>query len=70
MTYAKLGNVWRVLVTIGHLGLITLFCRLGILIWLQNMIANVDRVALTNCIAQTILAGIMSMAHLWPTTAN
>lgn len=58
MAYAEYKNIWRILVTIGHLGVITLFCRSGILMFLQKALGNVGRMALTNYISQTILASI------------
>jgi uncharacterized protein len=58
MAYEKYNNIWRILVTIGHLGVITLFCRCGILMFLQMALGDVVRMTLTNYICQTILASI------------
>lgn len=58
MAYQEFSNVWRILVTIGHLGLLTLFCRSGMLMFLQKAVGNVGRMALTNYISQTVLASV------------
>ncbi len=58
MAYGEFYNIWRVLVTIGHLGLLTLFGRSGWLGWLQKAVGNVGRMALSNYICHTIIASI------------
>ena len=49
----------RLLMTTGHLGLLLLFVRSGVLAWLQNAIAAVGRMALTNYIMHSVLAVII-----------
>ena len=56
--YREVGPYFRLAVTMGHLALITLFCRSGWLGWLQSAVGSVGRMALTNYIAQTVLASI------------
>jgi uncharacterized protein len=49
-------NVHRLFMTMGHLGLLLLFVRSGILGWLQQAIAAVGRTALTNYIMHSVIA--------------
>jgi uncharacterized protein len=49
----------RLFMTAGHLGLLLLFVRSGILAWLQTAIAAVGRMALTNYIMHSVLAVII-----------
>lgn len=45
----------RVTTTLGHLGLIMLFCKSGELAFLQSALAAVGKLALTNYILQTVI---------------
>jgi uncharacterized protein len=57
--YQLTYEVRRLFMTAGHLGLLLLFVRSGILAWLQNAIAAVGRMALTNYIMHSVLALII-----------
>ena len=52
-------DVRRLFMTLGHLGLLLLFVRSGILGWLQRSIAAVGRTALTNYIMHSVIALIV-----------
>ena len=43
----------------GYVGAITLWCRTKTLRWLQNSLAAVGKMALTNYVAQTVIAGFV-----------
>jgi uncharacterized protein len=45
----------RLTMTTGHLGLLLLFVRSGILAWLQRSLAAVGRIALTNYIMHSVI---------------
>ena len=48
-------NVGRVFTTMGHIAVIMLFIKSGILMFLQNALAAVGQMAFTNYIMQTII---------------
>lgn len=52
-------DVGRLAMTTGHLGLIMLFCRSGILPWLQRALAAVGRMAFTNYISHSIICAFV-----------
>lgn len=52
-------DVGRLAMTAGHLGLIMLFCRSGILPWLQRALAAVGRMAFTNYISHSIICAFV-----------
>jgi len=45
--------------TIGHVGLLLLFCRSGYLSWLRNSLAAVGRMAFTNYISHSIICAVL-----------
>jgi uncharacterized protein len=49
-------NLGRLPVTLGHVGLIGLFCQLPWLNWLKALLADVGRMALSNYILQTVFS--------------
>lgn len=67
--YARLGpgyqiNYWAsVFVSLGYVGVIIFWLRAGWLPWLQHAVAAVGRTALTNYLAQTILATFIFYGH-------
>lgn len=59
LSYAQAAvsyDLSRVAMTIGHLGLIMLFLRSGILPWLRRSMAAVGRMALTNYLSHSLAA--------------
>ncbi|MBX3174241.1 MAG: DUF418 domain-containing protein [Gemmatimonadaceae bacterium] len=52
-------DLGRLLMTVGHLGSIMLFCKSGILPWLQRSLAAVGRMAFTNYISHSIICAIV-----------
>jgi uncharacterized protein len=49
-------DVGRVLIAIGHIGLVMTLVKLGILRWLGSALAAVGRMALTNYVMHTVIA--------------
>jgi len=49
----------RLGMTVGHLGLLLLFCKSGIFSWLQKSLAAVGQMALTNYVSHSIICGIV-----------
>jgi uncharacterized protein len=49
----------RLAMTMGHIGLIVLFIKSGILKWLQNSLSSVGKMAFTNYLVQTIICGFI-----------
>jgi len=49
----------RIAVTIGHIGLIMLFCKSGILGFLRHSLASVGRMALTNYIMHSVICAFV-----------
>jgi uncharacterized protein len=49
----------RLLVTLGHLGVILLFCRAPFGGWLKHALAAVGRTALTNYLAQSVICALI-----------
>ena len=52
-------NVGRFFTAMGHIGLIMIFCKSGILKFLSNSLAAVGNMALTNYIMHTIICGLL-----------
>jgi uncharacterized protein len=52
-------DVGRIAMTIGHLGLLLLFCRSGILPWLRKALAAVGQMALTNYLMHSLVCAII-----------
>jgi uncharacterized protein len=51
----------RLSTTIGHIGLVMLFIKSGILSWLQNALAAVGKMALSNYLIHTIICNVFFM---------
>jgi len=45
----------RISIAMGHVGLIMLFCKSGILIWLKSALASVGKMALTNYLMHSVI---------------
>lgn len=61
MSFSESGttyNLGRLFTTMGHLGLIMLFCKSGILKFISSRLAAVGKMALTNYIMHTLICGI------------
>lgn len=52
-------DLGRVSTMLGHVGLVMLFCKSGILKWVQDSLAAVGRMALSNYLLQTIIANVV-----------
>lgn len=52
-------DVGRLFMTLGHLGIIMLFCKSGILPWLQRALAALGRMAFTNYIVHSIICAFV-----------
>ena len=52
-------DLGRLAMTTGHLGLLMLFCNVGILGWLQRRLAAVGQMALTNYVTHSIVAAML-----------
>ena len=52
-------QVGRVAMTMGHVGLLLLFCRSGYLPWLRNSLAAVGRMAFTNYISHPVICAVL-----------
>jgi len=62
MSQAKLTyHLGRLFMTLGHLGLIMIFIKSGILRFLQNALAAVGKMALSNYLMHTIICDIIFM---------
>lgn len=48
-------DLGRVMVSIGHIGLIMILCKLLILMWLKNRLAAVGKMALTNYVMHSVI---------------
>lgn len=48
-------DLGRVTVSIGHIGLIMILCKLPILMWLKNRLAAVGKMALTNYVMHSVI---------------
>jgi uncharacterized protein len=62
VSYLKATNTYdlgRWGMTFGHLGLLLLFIRSGIFVWLQRGLAAVGRMALTSYVSHSIICGIV-----------
>ena len=55
----------RLAMTIGHLGLLMLFLRSGILPWVRQSMAAVGRMALTNYLAHSVVALVIFVLFGW-----
>ncbi len=55
LTYA----VGRIAVSFGHIGLVMIFCKLNIILFLKNSLAAVGRMALTNYIMHSVICAII-----------
>ena len=59
-------DLGRLAMTAGHLGLLMLFLRAGILGWLRRAMAAVGRMALTNYLAHSIVAlAVFNLLGFW-----
>jgi len=59
LTYFRISRTFdagRILVATGHIGLVMIFVKLGILPWLGRALAAVGRMALTNYVMHTVIA--------------
>lgn len=56
-------DLGRVFVTIGHIGLILLFIKSGILLFLQRSLAAVGQMAFTNYIMHSIICNIIFLGY-------
>jgi len=62
LSKAKLTyHVGRLAMTIGHIGLIVLFIKSGILKILQNALSSIGKMAFTNYLVQTLICGFLFM---------
>lgn len=52
-------DLGRVTVSVGHIGMIMLFCKTPILMWLKNRLAAVGKMALTNYVMHSIICMIV-----------
>lgn len=52
-------NLGRIATTFGHVGLIMIFCKSGILRFLQKALASVGRMALTNYIMHSVICAFV-----------
>ncbi len=52
-------DIGRVAMTMGHVGLLLLFCRSGYLSWLRNSLASVGRMAFSNYISHSIICVLL-----------
>jgi len=52
-------DVGRIAMTMGHLGLLLLFCRSGILFWLRRSLAAVGQMALTNYLTHSFVCAVI-----------
>ena len=52
-------DLGRISIMLGHVGLVMLFCKSGIFRWLQQSLAAVGRMALSNYLLQTIVANVV-----------
>lgn len=52
-------DVCRVAMTVGHAGLLLLFCRSGYLSWLRNSLASVGRMAFTNYLSHSLICALL-----------
>jgi uncharacterized protein len=52
-------DLGRLAMTMGHVGLLLLFCRSGYLSWLRNSLAAVGRMAFTNYISHSIICALV-----------
>lgn len=62
MSFSESGrtyNIGRFFTAMGHIGLIMIFCKSGILKVLSNSLAAVGKMALTNYIMHTVLCGFL-----------
>ena len=58
-------DVSRLAMTMGHLGLLMLFLRAGILPWVRQSMAAVGRMALTNYLAHSVVALVIFVLLGW-----
>lgn len=62
LSYSKASityDVGRIGISLGHIGLIMLFCKMTILKWLKQSLAAVGRMALTNYVMHSIICMII-----------
>jgi uncharacterized protein len=52
-------DLGRVTVSIGHIGMIMILCKLPILMWLKNRLAAVGKMALTNYVMHSVICMIV-----------
>jgi uncharacterized protein len=52
-------DLGRVTVSLGHIGMIMILCKLPILMWLKNRLAAVGKMALTNYVMHSIICMIV-----------
>ena len=52
-------DIGRLAMATGHLGLLLLFCRSGLVLWLQRSLAAVGQMALSNYVSQSIVCALI-----------
>jgi len=61
-SFHKAGRTYaigRIAVSFGHIGLVMIFCKLNIIVFLKNALAAVGRMALTNYIMHSVICAII-----------
>jgi uncharacterized protein len=56
-------DVERMAVALGHIGVVMLVCKAGVLTWLTRRLAAVGQMALTNYILQTLICGLVFFGY-------
>jgi len=58
-------NLERIAISLGHIGLICLFTKAGILGWLKKSLAAVGRMAFSNYIMQSVICSLIFFGYGW-----